>query len=174
MLKMEKIKIFIVNLLYVFCISCGYYSFSGGLPPGVKSIAIPTFDDRTSEFGIKERLTEKVTEKFLGNGSLKLADRRVADSILNGTITFVTDKPLTFEISASGEQSVENVKEYRVTISIEVKYENMNTHKVIWEEKISAFGNYKISEATVGRDRAINDAIELLANDILNKTIAGW
>lgn len=44
--------------------SCGIYSFSGNLPGGVKSIAIPVFENQTAEFGIVETLTDEVVGQF--------------------------------------------------------------------------------------------------------------
>jgi hypothetical protein len=69
--------------LWVFS-GCGIYSFSGSIPPHIKSISIPLFANETAEFGIAEAVTDEVTNVFLEENILKISDQ--GDSILRGSI----------------------------------------------------------------------------------------
>ena len=37
---------------------CGFYSFTGASTGGLKSIAVPTFENQTAEFGLAETITD--------------------------------------------------------------------------------------------------------------------
>ncbi|RKY83165.1 hypothetical protein DRP98_07780, partial [candidate division KSB1 bacterium] len=62
---------------------CAYYSFSGNtLPSYIKTVAIPLFEDQTSEFGIKEKLTDALISEFTRDNTLKISSQDEADSII--------------------------------------------------------------------------------------------
>ena len=73
--------------------ACGPYSFSGSaLPSYIKTVAVPIFEDRTAEFGIKEALTDAIIERITQDNTLKISDRRRADSVLDGTVLRIEDR----------------------------------------------------------------------------------
>ena len=160
----NKNIILLINLL--FC-SCGYYSFSGSsLPSHLKTVAIPVLDDRTSEFGVRELITEALIEEFTKDNTLKISDPRNADSILEGIIINIRDQAGAYDAS-------EQVKDIKVYITVDVKYHDVKKRKIIWEEQITQWGTYD-PEASDGRTNGITEAIDKLVADILNKIIAGW
>ena len=160
---MKKI-VLLLNLL--FC-CCGYYSFSGSsLPSHLKTIAIPVFDDKTAEFGVRESIAEALVIEFTKDNSLKIADPRNADCLLEGTISSIRDQ-------AGAYDTDEVVQDIKVVITIDVKFNDVKKRKIIWEEKLIQWGTYNPDQPD-GRTEGINEAIEKLVADILNKTIAGW
>lgn len=156
--------ILIISLLFV---SCGYYSFSGSsLPSYLKTIAIPVFDDKTSEFGVREKITDALIDEFTKDNTLKISDPRSADSILEGTIINIRDQ-------AGAYNTNEQVKNIKVYITIDIKFRDVNKRKIIWQEQITQWGTYEPGSAG-DRTEGIDEAIDKLVTDILNKTIAGW
>lgn len=157
----------IISIIILLVCSCGYYSFSGStLPAHLKTIAIPVFEDRTSEFGVRESITEALIEEFTKDNTLKISDPRNADSILEGTITNIRDQAGTVNLS-------EQVKDIKVYVSVDVKFHDVKNRKIIWEEQITHWGTFDPDNVT-GRTDGIKEAIDKLVADILNKTIAGW
>lgn len=147
--------------------SCGFYSFSGSLPPHLKTIAIPLFEDRTAEFGIKEELTDALIDEFTKDNTLKIADRSNADLFLQGTIVSVDDR-------AGAYDQRERVQDVRVYVTVKVKCEDMVKRAALWEERLTQWGTYDPSLGPDARSEGIAEAIEKLTLDILNKTVAGW
>ena len=144
-------------------ISCGIYSFSGStLPSHIKTIAVPLVENRTPEFGIDQELTDALISAITQDNSLKIANSRSADSILKGTI-------LTVRESAGAYDRNETASGFRVTITIKIAFEDTKKRKVIWEENWSHWGSYEND-----RDEGIQEAIDKLTTDILNKTVSGW
>ena len=64
----------LLSLLCAFVlIGCGVYSFSGsGLPSHIRTVAVPLFSNKSSEYGIKDDLTEGIIEALVSDGKLKV------------------------------------------------------------------------------------------------------
>ena len=167
-MRMQIIGILLTAVLIGIGAGCGYYSFSGAVPGGVKTVAIPLFDNNTSEFGIREQLTDAVVERFLRDNIVKVVDLSQAQAILRGAILRVTDEPYTF-------QETETVQEYRVLVTITVSMEDTETGEEMWKQQFSEWGTYPLSTGgSAERDVAVTDAISKLTEDISNKVVSGW
>lgn len=148
-------------------VGCGPYSFSSSASTNIKTIAVPVFEDRTAEFGVKERLSNAIVQEFTRDNTLKLADRRVADSVLLGAL-------LSVQESAGVYNQQESVQEVRVTVTVQLKYEDVKKRKTLWETQLSQFGSYSPSSASSSRQAAIDEAIQKIANEVRNKTVSDW
>lgn len=149
---------------------CSHYSTSTRvLPSDIRTIAIPLFQNVTVETGIKELLTDAIISRFVADNQLKVVDARDADSIITGTIEDVREESLSF-------QQGENIRETRIWIFARVRYEDVRRQKVIWEEpRMQTWGIFEASTGTdADRQPGLESAINKMADDILNKTIAGW
>ena len=162
------IKTGLISLLLVGALTagCGIYSFSGSLAPHLKTVAIPLFEDNTAEFGVKETLTDAVIEEFTNDNTLKIADLRNADSVVKGKIVRVADQHGAFT-------AAEQVQEIKVYITVQVIFEDLKKRQTLWEDRISEWGSFDPNDPS-GRQTAIEDAIQKIAADILNKTVTAW
>jgi len=155
----------IFGAIFAFQSGCGPYSFSSSGASHLKTVAVPIFQDQTSEFGIKEKLTDKVIEQFTRDNTLRLSDRRNADSLIEGKIVRVHDQAGAFT-------SDESVKDIKVFITVNIKYEDLKKRKTIWEEVIREWGTFNPDEET--RETGIDEAIGKIATEILNRSVSGW
>jgi len=163
--------------LLLFLSGCGYYSFSGSSVSGIKTIAVPLFDNQTREYGIRESITETVADRFVKDNTLKVVNEKRADSILRGVITRYKRESHTFD-----EQ--ENIKEYIVRIWVKVWFEEKKKKKTIWkEDNMQGWGIYCVKDCAdesgnpkpdETEDDGKRRAIEKLAEDIMNRTVKGW
>jgi len=152
--------------------ACWLYSFKGTLPPDIKSIAIPIFEDRTAEFNIQQTVTDKIRLGFIKENLLKLVDEQSANSVLYGTILSIDDKPLVFtENSSSGE----SVTEYRVTIKIEIEWYDKVNDRSIFKKQFIGYSEYDPTGATTStREGALSKALSQITEDIMNAILADW
>jgi len=158
----------VVALLAVSGSQCGPYSFSGSaLPSHIKTVAVPTFKDRTAEFGIKESLTDAVIERITRDNTLKIADPRRADSILDGTVLRVEDRPGAYNRE-------EQVQENKVFVTAKIRFEDLHKNKVMWEDEIVQWGTYDPAGGEQARRAAIEEALRKIADEVLNRTISSW
>jgi len=160
------------TVLFIFIISVftGCYSFTGAsVPTHLKTIAIPLFDDQSGsgEPDLREKLTNKLIDKFRQDNSLTIADKTNSDSILEGTIVAMPDQP---QVVAKGE----TVSKRRITITVKIAYQDMKLKKKIIDKQFSRWGDYDLSSDPTIRQKAIDDAIDKLSEDILLETVSGW
>jgi len=158
------------GLLSVLLLQGCFYSFTGSsVPSHLKTVAIPLFDDQSGsgEPGLRERLTNRLVEKFRQDNSLEIADKIHADSILEGVIVSMPDQPQTVEQG-------ETVTKRRVTVTVKASYQDMKIRKKVWEKQFSEWGDYPIGGGPAQRAIGIDAAIDKLAEDILLDTVSGW
>ena len=163
-----RVKIFgsLCGLALSFLVfACGPYSFNPG-GGGGKTIAVPLFENQTTQFGVREALTDSVSARFLRDNTLKIASTAGAELLLSGSIVRYERAAHTFDAS-------QQVKQYVVNIWADVSVTNQKEKKTVWEAKeLLGFGIYdavKESEED-GKTRAIGK----LAEDIVNRTVRGW
>lgn len=164
-----------VFILLLIC-GCGYTTGSL-LPAHIKSVAVPTFTNKTYEPGLETDITRKVIERFIFDGNLKIATEEKADVILLGEVVGYERVPLRYKDN-------DIVEEYRVVLTVNLIFKDLVKNKVIWEEKefkgeytyytsaaqaTGAAGTSASSE-TEAREKAILD----LARNIVNRTVEGW
>jgi len=159
----------IILLLAVGAGGCSY-SFRGGtVPPHLRSVAIPVLND-VSGYGdpsLRERFTQELTNAFITDASLELADRGTADAVLDGTIVEIRDAP---NVLQGGEQ----VAQRRITVRVRVSFNDLKLRKEMWQKEFTSFGDYPSGGGLTQRQEGINEAIRKLTEDILNETVAGW
>lgn len=148
---------------------CAYYSMSGSLPPHIKTVAVPLFENDTLEYGLKEKLTDSVIDRLVADNTLKVVDAKIADSIVIGKITAVREEPFTYA-------SEEKAKEFKVRIFVQVVYRDLKKKADIWEAKLlEGWGVYDVSGGGLNeREKGIETALKMISDEIVNRTVAGW
>ena len=157
----------VTGMRVVFLAGCGLYSFSGAVPGGVEMITVPLFDNLTSEYGIREQLTDAVIDRFLRDNIVKVVDLGRAEAVLRGTILRINDDPYTF-------QATETVTEYRIVVTVRVELEDTKAGDALWTQEFSQWGTYPLASGSIGREEGLNEAIGKLTEDISNKVVSGW
>jgi hypothetical protein len=152
---------------FICLLHCGIYSFSGSLAPHLKTVAVPLFDNRTVEYGIAEEITDIVVEEFTRDNSLKIADRGDADILVEGSIIRVDDRAGSFN-------KQEQVQDLKIYITIHVKATDQVKRTVLWDERLTQWGTFDPSSGPDARTDGIQEALEKISKEILNKTVSGW
>ena len=149
---------------------CCLYSFTGAsVPEHLKTIAVPIADDRSggAEPGLREKLTEVLTQKFIDDNTLQVTDKSNANAVLECTVVSLSDAPA---IVTAGEQ----IATRRITISVQVVNKDLVKRKTIFEKTFSNYGDYPSGGSIDSRSSAIDEAIEKITQDILLDTVSGW
>ncbi len=140
-----KRLLFISILLVVVGLSynCGYKlaGFSTQIPPQIKSISIPDFENKTTRYQVDQTLTFAIREEFIKRSNMVLVDRpENADSVLEGSITLFDVKPISYSNDASANL-------YKLTIEVTIRFIDLKNNKVIFEgEGIKFTDNYEIDD----------------------------
>lgn len=168
---MYRINYILLLLFITVLSSCGIYSFKGNNPPeGIKTVAVPLFTDNSgfAVSGIVEKFTEVLKNKVISDNTLKLVDKTKADAVITCSITSIKDDALVIS-------GAENVTKRKITISVNVIFENLKKQKKIWERNYDNWGEYNSSSNSFSeREAGIVIARDKIAEDILNDIISNW
>jgi len=121
------------RLLSIICVAlllgCGYQMVGKEthVPPGLTSIAIPTFLNQTHEPGIEVPFTQGFLREFINDRRVKAVDRREADSILEGVIK-------SFAIYSVAYDQSGIATEYQTTVVIDLILKKQ-TGEILWKEQ---------------------------------------
>lgn len=155
------VAMFSLALLVVGCA----YSFRPKSNAPFKTIGIESFENRTAEYGLTDRLTNIMAEAFIKDGTLRVVPVDKADAVLNGTLLRYERQPAQFDIT-------DQVERYKVVLECEVSVKLVASDSVLWTQTLTQEGIYATASETeeTGQQRAG----DLLVLAILNKTTKSW
>jgi len=156
--------------------SCAYSTSTALLASHIKSVAIPIFENATTEYNLERELTDAVVQRFVADNHLRVVDERSANAVIRGKVTFY--KNSVFGIVA-GSSSAAQAEEYRVTIGVSVVFKDLVKNREVWtDEDILKTANYYIRDVPGDSARTERDgrkqAIQKIADEILSRTIESW
>jgi hypothetical protein len=159
-------------LLMLFFSGCFRYGFTGAsIPEGIKTIYIPFFADQASSSvaNLSNELNDALINRFIKKSSLNSASRRQnADAILEGSINSYSNAP--FSISGNSQAS-----QNKVTISVHAKFKFAKKKKPEWNKTFSGSSTYDPNKDPIeGENKAAQEALEEIANNMFNDAVSGW
>ena len=149
---------------------CAHYSTTAGLVGGIRTVAIPTAGNQTAEVDVAQRLTERAVDAFLADSRLRVVDEESADALLFLRVTELEDEPFTYTAGEVTEQ-------YRYRLSVEVTLERTGGSVLLEMGRLSGFGTYDAAlsdEDEQGREPAIDKAMDMVIEEIIDRTTASW
>jgi len=97
MLILKRNSIWLIFILCISLSACGYrFAGSGSLPAGIKSVCIPVLNNRTSEAGIENTITNDLIYEFNRHDISVLSSKDKADSVLSGTVWSVIIETIAY------------------------------------------------------------------------------
>jgi hypothetical protein len=153
-------------VLAVFFQGCVTVGGHAGLPEHVRSISIPTFQNRTLEYGAEEIVTAVVVHEFQRDGRLRLEHRESADAVLLGTI-------VSYELIPSGYDRENRLTVSRVETAVKVTVVDQTTgEKLLDQETFRGSGSFFLTPDPA--ERRQRDVFIRLADNIISRLIEGW
>lgn len=162
---MFKYRVVTVTGLIFLLSGCGVYTLNPHGKSEYKTIAIETFDNKTSQYGLTDRLTEVIVDAFIADGTLKVVSSANADVILAGTLT-------RYERVVSIYDKSDKVQQYKVLMDFDVSLKNGRDQSEIWKETMNQEGIFDANTET--EENGQTRAGERLVQAILNKTTKSW
>lgn len=152
----------------VLLMGCGYQMVGKEthVPPGLNSIAIPTFKNETFEPGIEIPFTQAFLREFIQDRRVNVVGRAEASCVLEGIVKFFTIYSVSYDRSGFA-------LEYQTHVVLDIALKD-RTGKVLWQEKdftertwFRAASSGLINEAN--KQAAIQEAGRLIAGRIRNR-----
>jgi hypothetical protein len=164
------LRVKLILLLLPFCFAACWYSTSGRTAKDIKSIAVPFFNNLTTEPDLEISVTERIINNLIDDNTLKVVDEDNADSVLEGDIVEFTNTPFSFNLDL-------NADEYRVVLVVKVSLHNRKLNEPIWQDqRITGDAAYfiDVGEAGLTYEDALEESIQEITEQILNLTVQDW
>lgn len=173
----------------VFLLSgCGYTTRSL-LPSNFKMIRVDNFKDDIKVYaeqsnvrmyrgyrpGMETDITKAIINRFLLDGTLKIASESNADLILKGELRDYSREPLRYSNNSAYVED-NNVEEYRIKLLVDIELINARTGEVMWTEKgfTGETTYFTVGGLAISESAAIVKAEDDLARRIVERTVEVW
>ena len=160
--RLNVLRLALVPLLAV-AAGCAGYRLGSTLPPGVSSVFVPVVINDTGEPGLETTATSAAIEEIQLDGSLKVAAKEKADSILEIRLKRYTLSPLRY----SKDQTTTAI-EYRLTLIANVILRSASTGQIIYSDTVSGYTTF---DALTDLPSARRDALPAAAKDLAHRVV---
>ena len=168
-------KSFITVICLFLVTACGYQLSGKGtqVPPGITSVAIPTFVNQTLEPGIEVPFTQGFLREFLFDSRVKISSRSEADAVLEGVIK-------TFQLQSVSYNRSGFVMEYETVVIVDLTLKRKDG-EVLWRlDNLSEARWYRASFGEVvpsvggilneaGKDNAVQETGKFMAEQVKSR-----
>lgn len=165
----HRIILTLIPVLIFALAGCGVYSFTGASIDG-KNINIHTLDNKARNVvpTLSPSLTSKIRERILSQTGLAPITGDNADYDISGAIT-------AYNVTVTGVQNTQTASTNRLTISIQIKFENRLDEEANFTETFSRFADFSATQTLQSAEAGLIEEIgDQLANDIFNKAFVNW
>ena len=143
---------------------CGY-SLRGHVPPHIKTVGVPIFQNRTTEPAVEGFLTRAIVEAFSTNGRLRVVQPEDADAILEGEVTGYTLDSIAFDPRA-------NVRQYRLTVTLNLRFRDVRRNVMLFEQAgLQERADFQVQSAVADTISREETALRLAAVDIARSVV---
>ncbi|MFY9555640.1 MAG: LptE family protein [Blastocatellia bacterium] len=149
---------------------CGYKRAGKGrsLPSGIKTIAVPVFQNSSLKYSVEQRFTRAVIEEILkrARGLRVVTNQEDADAVLNGDIR-------GFRAVGSILDDRGRTRVWDVQIIVSVVVRDLKTRKILFENPRMSFeGEYQLSDDPQSFFNEENPAVDRIAKDFAQTIVS--
>ncbi len=149
---------------------CFYGFAGGGLPPGIRTVAVLPFENLTPEPTLTQEIQAVVRQAVENRLGLRQAGEATADAVVRGVISrYEPDQPIAYTGTGTSAQVDVNRRLVRLTVSVEIV--SQKDGKTLWQgQGLSLQGDYGPGQEQQGRNRAY----DLLQTRIVEGAQSQW
>ena len=148
---------------------CGYQMAGRGasqLPPHLKTIAIPVFENNSEEPTIQRPFTEALRRAFITDGRLRLVNNKAgADLVVTGTLTKYWIRAVAFDAN-------DVAIEYWVYLEADVLVQNQVENQIYLKQKLKTRWDYladsRITTTEASRQEALVQTYRVLSQRLVS------
>lgn len=149
---------------------CVGYTVGSSLPPGIKTVHIPTFINACSEPRVEIECTAAAIQEFQKDGSLRVVNLDNADSLLTVEIIDFSLIPLRYQ-----KDNAKATKEYRLLLKAQVMFKKKSTGETVVQRKVMGESTFELTgDLTSAKRTALPLAAKDLAHDIVESVVEYW
>jgi hypothetical protein len=149
---------------------CAGYRLGSTLPPGLRSVHVPVFVNRTAEPQLENDATQAAMAEFQKDGTLRVAPAAEADAVLEVELTAFGLEPLRYD-----RDRAKTAVEYRARISARLVFKENRTGEVLMSKTVEGESTFvPTGDLSTAKRTAIPAAAADLAHDIVEAVVEYW
>ncbi len=150
---------------------CVGYRVGTMLPPDIKTIAVPTFINKTTEPQLEVATTQAAVQQFQRDGSLEITQKEYADALLEVTLTHFELIPMAYD-----KDRGTTAQEYRILIHASVLCTRTDTGEVLAEDpQVEGRAIFlKTGDLSSSKRTELPEAAKHLAHNIVKRVVDAW
>ncbi|MFW6371239.1 MAG: LptE family protein [Bacteroidota bacterium] len=145
-------------------------TFDGAsIPENINTASVQLFENRAAYVNpvLSQTFTEGLKDRIINGSRLTLADG-TGDVDFSGEITGYDTEPLAIQADAVSAET-------RLTVRINVRYENFKDPEESWDSSFSAYRDFPSEQnITAIEGELVDEIVEELTENIFNKAFADW
>ena len=159
--------LFVLAIYCLFFSGCGYRLIGTGsaLPPHIKTIHIPVFENNSSQPEIHRQLTSFVLQSFISDGRLKIVNKDEADLIVDATLSYYNLRNVAFS-------SQDLVSDIIIELEIDLKVTDQVKSKIFIKKKLKQQWDYKSTPDLADTETARLEALDQAYIDFGNRLVS--
>jgi outer membrane lipopolysaccharide assembly protein LptE/RlpB len=162
----------IATLIGLLLISaCGYRLAGTGtasLPKHLKTVAIPVFNNTSTEPNIHQNMTNVIRQSFINDGRLKVVNRKNADLVIRGILN-------SYALQAVSFNSNDIAVEYYVLLGVAIDVKDMVKREQFLKQNFATKWDFRttadVINSEAARQTALNNAYRELGNRLVSIVI---
>ena len=167
---MQKLIVSVLLGITFLVTGCGVYSHTGAsVPPDASTVSVAYLSNMASIINplLSQTMGEKLRQKFVNETPLKLTSAD-ADLMFSGKI-------LTYEIRPAAVQGNQTNALNRLTISVEITFENKKAVDKNFTKTFSNNIDFNASDNFQTREAELSGkVVDMLVQDIFNAAFINW
>lgn len=164
----KKIRWLLPLLMATLVSACGY-QVTGlkptHLPEHIRSLAIPVFENTSTEPVLQRSLTEALRRAFIHDGRLQLAGEKRADLVMKGTLTRYSIRAVAFNAN-------DIATEYWVYLNVTVKVTERVAGTVHLDQKLRTRWDYRASSSVTSSEVSRQEALSQAYRDLSERLVS--
>jgi hypothetical protein len=159
-------------LLLLLCMAACNYTLQagGGLPEGIRTVFIETFENQTDNFELQSQLNSALTQELPRALGLRLAGETAADAVVRGRITRYNDAAQAYR---PGETGTIDVQQHQVEITVAIEVVDVRNNVILWDSQ-GLIGRGQYRPDSQQPRAAYLQAIESLRQQIIDGMQSQW
>lgn len=148
---------------------CANYQLGSMLPPGIRSIHVPTFVNRSSEPQIEASITAATVREFQRDGTLEVEVREQADAVLDVVLTGYRLQAVRYD-----KDRAKTAAEYRVFLEAKIALKS-RSGGVLLEKQLRGDTTFALTgDLASAKMTALPNAAQDLAHKIVESVVEYW
>ena len=165
------VKKFIYPVMLLLILSSCFYSVYSNAYPHLRKIRILAFENRTSEYGLGDKLLNYLNREIRNDGRLKIVTED-PDCTLEGAILSFSERVYSYD-------TANQIQDYQLTMVVSVTFTDLINNTVLYENNaLTVTELYAVAEGGTAKfktkEEAVEELIAKLYRTVLQNSIEGW